>query len=377
MKFALIFLITLFPSLVFSQEQAPTSPILAADSYALYDYTSGQFLVEQNANVHIPPAHLTKLMTAYVIFGAIKQGKISLKQKLIPSAYATRMQTDESRMFLSAGKEVTVEELLRGLIVQSANDAARVLAEKVANHEMALADTMNSEAQRLGLKNTHFVNATGMPDAQHYSSAHDLALLSAALVRDFPEFYYIYAQREYQYNNINQFNRNRLLWQDPFVDGMATAVNESEEYYMVASAKRDERRLIAVVLGTATDKLRSSESQRLLNHGFQNFEAIKLYSKDQPVSNKRIWKGTLKHLDIGFRTDRYITIPKGQRDALKASLETRQPLLAPIDLGQQIGTLHLTLNDTPYLDLSVVALDDIRLANVFSRGVDNIRLLFQ
>jgi D-alanyl-D-alanine carboxypeptidase (penicillin-binding protein 5/6) len=377
MKFVSIFLIVLFPSLAFSLEQTTTAPQLAADSYALYDYTSGQFLVEQNANAHIPPAHLTKLMTAYVIFGAIKQGKISLTQQLTPSAYATRMQTDESRMFLNAGKEVTVEELLRGLIVQSANDAARVLAEKVANHEMALADTMNSEAQRLGLKNTHFVNATGIPDAQHYSSAHDLALLSAALVRDFPEFYYIYAQREYQYNNINQFNRNRLLWQDPFVDGMATGINDAEEYYIVASAKRDERRLIAVVLGTATDKLRSSESQRLLNHGFQNFETIKLYSKDQPVSNKRVWKGTSKRMNIGFSTDRYITIPKGQREALKATLESRQPMLAPIDLGQQIGTLHLTLNDQPFLDLPVSALDDIRLANVFSRGVDNIRLLFQ
>jgi D-alanyl-D-alanine carboxypeptidase (penicillin-binding protein 5/6) len=377
MKFALIFLLILFPSLAFSQEQASTSPILAANSYALYDYTSGQFLVKQNANAHISPAHLTKLMTAYVVFGAIKQGKLSLTQHIIPSAYATRMQTDESRMFLNAGKEVTVEELLRGLIVQSANDAARVLAETVANHEMALADTMNSEAQRLGLKDTHFVNATGMPDAQHYSSAHDLALLSAALIRDFPQYYYIYAQREYQYNGINQFNRNRLLWLDPFVDGLATGFNESEEFYLVASAKRDERRLISVVLGTATEKLRSSESQRLLNYGFQNFEAIKLYSKEQAVSSKRIWKGTSKRLNIGFLADRYIAVPKGQRDALKATLETRQPILAPIDRGQQIGTLHLTLSDKPYLDIPVVALDDIRLANVFSRGVDNIRLLFQ
>ncbi|MDO9010387.1 MAG: D-alanyl-D-alanine carboxypeptidase family protein [Gallionella sp.] len=377
MKFVLLLLFSLFSSLAFSQEQTPDSPALAANSYALYDYTSGQFLVEQNANAHIPPAHLTKLMTAYVVFGAIKQGKISLSQRLIPSAYATRIQTDESRMFLNAGKEVTVEELLRGLIVQSANDAARVLAEKIANHELALADTMNSEAQRLGLKDTHFVNATGAPDAQHYSSAHDLALLSAALVRDFPEFYFIYAQREYQYNRINQFNRNRLLWQDPFVDGMATGVNEAEEFYMVASAKRDERRLIAVVLGTATDKLRSSESQRLLNYGFQNFEAIKLYSKTQAVTTKRVWKGTSKHLNIGFRSDCYITIPKGRGEALKATLETQQPMLAPIDLGQQIGTLRITLDDKPYLELPVVALDDIRLANVFSRGVDNIRLLFQ
>lgn len=377
MKFALLFLFTLCPSLVFSQEQITAAPILAANSYALYDYTSGQFLVEQNAKAHIPPDHLTKLMTAYVVFGALKQGRISLTQRLIPSAYATRTQTEESRMFLNAGKEVTVEELLRGLIVQSANDAARVLAETLANHEMALADTMNNEAQRLGLKDTHFVNATGLPDAQHYSSAHDLALLSAALIRDFPEFYHIYAQREYQYNGINQFNRNRLLWLDPFVDGMATGFNESEEFDLVASAKRDEHRLISVVIGTATEKLRSSESQRLLNYGFQNFEIIKLYAKEQAVSSKRIWKGTAKDLNIGFRTDRYITIPKGQRDALKATLETRQPMLAPIDLGQQIGTLHLILNDKPYLDLPVAALDDIRLANVFSRGVDNIRLLFQ
>ena len=377
MKFALILLFTLLPSLAFSQEPATSLPILAANSYVLYDNTSEQFLVQQNANAHIPPAHLTKLMTAYVVFGAIKQGKISLTQRLTPSAYATRMQTEESRMFLNAGKAVTVEELLRGLIVQSANDAARVLAETLANHEMALADTMNSEAQRLGLKDTHFVNATGTPDAQHYSSAHDLALIAAALVRDFPQFYYIYAQREYQYNGINQFNRNRLLWLDPFVDGLATGYNDEEDFYLVASAKRDDHRLISVVLGTATEKLRSSESQRLLNYGFQNFETIKLYSKEQTVSNKRIWKGTSKHLNLGFRTDRYITIPKGQRDALKATLETRQPILAPIDRGQQLGTLHLTLNDKPYLDLPVVALDDIPLANVFSRGVDNIRLLFQ
>jgi D-alanyl-D-alanine carboxypeptidase (penicillin-binding protein 5/6) len=377
MKFALIILLSLFTSLVHSQEQVPAFPALAANSYALYDNTSGQFLVEQNADAHIPPAHLTKLMTAYVVFGAIKQGKISLTQRIIPSAYATRLQTEESRMFLNAGKEVTVEELLRGLIVQSANDAARVLAEVIANHEMALADTMNNEAQRLGLKNTHFVNATGTPDAQHYSSAHDLALIAAALIRDFPQFYYIYAQREYQYNGINQFNRNRLLWLDPFVDGLATGVNDDEEYYQVASAKRDEHRLTSVMLGTATEKLCGSENQRLLNYGFQNFEIIKLYNKAQTVSNKRIWKGTSKQLNIGFLADRYVTIPKGQRDALKASLETRQPMLAPIDQGRQLGTLHLTLNDKPYLDLPVVALEDIPLANVFSRGVDNIRLLFQ
>src|SRR5512135_1257687 len=281
MKSPLLFLFLLFPLLAFSQEQVTAPPALAASSYALYDYTSGQFLLEQNASAHIPPEALTKMMTAYVVLGAIKQGKIALNQRIVPSAYATRLQADEPRMYLSAGTEVTVEELLRGLIVQSANDAARVLAETLANHEMALADLMNTEAERLGLRDTHFVNATGTPDAQHFTSAHDLALLAAALVRDFPQFYYIFAQREYQYNSINQFNRNRLLWQDPFVDGLATGYNDEEAYYLVASAKRDERRLISVVLGTATDKLRSSEGQRLLNYGFQEFETIKLYDKEQ------------------------------------------------------------------------------------------------
>ncbi len=377
MKAALIFLLLLLSPAAFSQEQPAAPPVLAANSYVLYDYTSGQFLVEQNPGAHVPPASLTKLMTAYVVFGAIKQGKLSLTQRITPSAYATRMQAEESRMFLTAGREVTVEELLRGLIVQSANDAARVLAETLANHEMALADVMNAEAQRLGLKNTHFINATGTPDAQHYTSAHDLALIAAALIRDVPQYYYIYAQREYAYNGINQFNRNRLLWLDPFVDGLATGYSEAGDFSLVASAKRDEHRLISVVLGTATEKLRSSESQRLLNYGFQNFESIKLYTREQPVSSKRIWKGTSKYLDLGFGVDRYVTIPKGQRDALKASLETRQPILAPVSRGQQLATLHITLNDKPYFDLPVVALDDIPLANVFSRGVDNIRLLFQ
>jgi D-alanyl-D-alanine carboxypeptidase (penicillin-binding protein 5/6) len=377
MKLILLFLFIFFPTSAFSLEQPLSPPILAADSYALYDYTSGQFLVEQNADAHIPPAQVTKLMTAYVVFSAIKQGKLSLSEELLPSSYATRLQDDEPRMYLKAGKEVTVEELLQGLIVQSANDAARVLAEKLANHEMALADTMNIEAQRLGLKDTHFVNATGTPDAQHYTSAHDLALLAAALVRDFPEFYHFYSQREYQYNSINQFNRNRLLWLDPFVDGLTTGNNESEEYYQVSSAKRDDHRLISVVIGAATEKLCGSESQRLLNYGFQEFETVRLYAKEQVVSTKPIWKGTSNQIDLGFRTDRYITIPKGQRNALRATLETRQPMLAPVDLGQPVGTLHLILNDKPFLDLPVVALDAVPLANVFSRGVDNIRLLFQ
>jgi D-alanyl-D-alanine carboxypeptidase (penicillin-binding protein 5/6) len=379
MNFALTLLFVLFslPSHGADTPLAP-APVLAAKSYSLYDYTSNQVLLGKNGDERVQPASLTKLMTAYVTFGAIKQGKLSLSQKLTPSAYALRIQEEESRMFLEAGKPVTVAELLRGLIIESGNDAARVLAEAIANHELAFAtDLMNAEAQRLGMKNTHFVNATGLPEDQHYSSANDLALLAAAIVRDFPEFYAIYSMREFQYNNVKQFNRNQLLWLDPFVDGMKTGHTESAGFCLVASAKREQHRLISVVLGTATESLRSTESQRLLNYGFQNFEVISLYKKNQPVASVRTWKGTEKKTDIGFRSDQFITIPKGQREQLKATLETQQPLIAPIEKGAKIGVLKLALNDKPYLELPLVALDNVTLANVFSRGVDSIRLLFQ
>jgi D-alanyl-D-alanine carboxypeptidase (penicillin-binding protein 5/6) len=379
MKFALTLLFVLFPLLTNAADLPLTpAPVLAAKSYLLYDYTSNQILVNQNGDERVQPASLTKLMTAYITFSAIKQGKLSLGQKLTPSAYALRIQEAESRMFLQAGKPATVEELLHGLIVDSGNDAARVLAESIANHELAFAtDLMNTEAQRLGMKNTHFVNATGLPEDQHYSSAYDLALLAAAIVRDFPEFYAIYSMREFQYNKVKQFNRNQLLWLDPFVDGMKTGHTESAGFCLVASANREHHRLISVVLGAPSESLRSTESQRLLNYGFQNFEILSLYKKDQPVTTVRTWKGTEKKVDIGFRNEQFVTVPKGQRDQLKATLETQQPLIAPIEKGARIGTLKLALNGKPYLDMPLVALDNVTLANVFSRGVDTIRLLFQ
>ena len=378
MKFALTLLFALFPLLSDAADSAPPAPpTLAAKSYVLYDYTSNQILVNRNGNERIQPASLTKLMTAYVTFSAIKQGKLSLNQRVTPSAYSLRILGEESRMFLEPGKPVKIDDLLRGLIVQSGNDAARVLAETIANHELAFAtDMMNKEAQRLGMLNTHFVNATGLPEDQHYSSANDLALLAAAIVRDFPEFYFIYSLREYEYNRVKQFNRNQLLWLDPFVDGMKTGHTETAGFCLVASAKREQHRLISVVIGAPSENLRTSESQRLLNYGFQNFEVIQLYKKDQAVSSVRTWKGTEKKIDIGFRNDLFVTIPAGQRDQLKAALETQQPLIAPIEKGQKIGVLKLSLNGKPYFELPLIALDSVPLANVFSRGVDTIRLLF-
>ncbi len=378
MKFVPTLLFALLPLLSQAENLlVPLPPALAAKSYVLYDYTSNQILVNQNGNERVQPASLTKLMTAYVTFSAIKQGKLSLTQKVTPSAYALRIQGEESRMFLEPGKAVKIDDLLRGLIVQSGNDAARVLAEVIANHELAFAtDLMNKEAQRLGMANTHFVNATGLPEDQHYSSAYDLALLAAAIVRDFPEFYYIYAMREFQYNNVKQFNRNQLLWLDPYVDGMKTGHTESAGFCLVASAKREQHRLISVVLGATSESLRTSESQRLMNYGFQNFEVLQLYKKDQPVSSVRTWKGTEKKVAIGFRNDQFVTIPKGRREQLTATVETQQPLIAPVEKGQKIGILKLSLNGKPYLELPVVATDSVALANVFSRGVDTIRLLF-
>ncbi len=372
----LFFIAAFFPALVQAQQTIPP-PVLAAKSWLLYDYTSNQILVNENGDERVEPASITKLMTAYLAFAALKQGHLSQDQSVTPSADALRTQGEESRMFLGQNKPVTVGELLHGLIVQSGNDAARVLAETIADSEEKFVEQMNKEAQRLGMKNTHFVNASGLPSAQHYSTAYDLALLAAAIVRDYPEYYPLYSLREYQYNNIKQANRNRLLWLDPYVDGMKTGHTESAGFCLVASAKRDNRRLISVVLGTTSDNLRATESQKLLNYGFQYFETVRLYQKNQPVASIRTWKGTENKVNIGFRDDLFLTIPTGQLAQMKVTMETHQPLIAPVSVGQKIGIIKFTLNGKPYAEFPLVALESVSLANVFSRGWDHIRLLFQ
>ncbi len=379
MKLSLSFLVALLLSPMAQAQQSglPPAPALAAKSYLLYDFTSGQILVTENGNEHVEPASLTKLMTAYLTFTALRQNKLSPAQAVTPSAEALSTKDDESRMFLDKNKPATIMELLHGLIVQSGNDAARVLAITIAGSEEKFAELMNKEALRLNMKSTHFVNATGLPHQQHYTSASDLALLAAAIVRDFPEYYPLYLLREYQYNNIKQANRNRLLWIDPYVDGMKTGYTESAGFCLVASAKRDNHRLISVVLGATSDSLRATESQKLLNYGFQYFEAARLYQKNQPVISIRLWKGTENKIGIGFRNDIFLSTPTGQLAQLKATVETQQPLIAPISSGQKIGVMKLTLGGKPYAEFPLVALDTVPLANVFSRGWDNIRLLFQ
>ncbi len=353
----------------------PTAPTLAAKSWLLLDVASNQTLAEYNPDQRVEPASLTKLMTAYVAFSAIRQKTIALDQVVPVSTNAWK--APGSRMFIEPNKPVTVDELLRGMIVQSGNDACIALAEAVAGSEEAFAQLMNREAQRLGMKNTHFTNSTGLPDPRHYSTARDLAVLAAALIRDFPEFYPLYAIKEYTYNKITQPNRNRLLWADPTVDGVKTGHTEAAGYCLIASAKRGPRRLISVVLGTAGEGVRAQESQKLLNFGFQFYDAVRLYGKEQAVSQLKVWKGAADQVKAGFLDDLVLSLPKGLAEKVKVQLVSRQPLIAPVAKGQQVGTLKLSIDDKPYGEYPVVALEAVPVAGIFGRAWDSIRLWFQ
>jgi D-alanyl-D-alanine carboxypeptidase (penicillin-binding protein 5/6) len=282
-----------------------------------------------------------------------------------------------SRMFIEPQKPVTVRELLRGVVVQSGNDAAVALAEAIAGSEGAFVERMNREASRLGLKDTHFVNSTGLPGPGHYSTASDLALLAGALIRDHPEYYKLYSEREFRYNDITQQNRNRLLWLDPNVDGMKTGYTESAGYCLVASAKRGGRRLLSVVVGAASDRLRAQESQKLLNFGFQSYDGLRLFQKDETIRTLQVWKGAAPELRAGVAADVYVTVPRGSADKLKAELISRQPLLAPLARGQSVATLRLLHDGRLLGEYPVVALDAVPVAGFFARAWDAVRLTFR
>jgi D-alanyl-D-alanine carboxypeptidase (penicillin-binding protein 5/6) len=353
------------------------APELTSKAYVLYDYSSNQILLDQNGSTRMEPASLTKLMTAYLAFDALKHGTLDLQQMLNVPESATRNLNGESRMLLKAGQMVSVDNLLHGLIVQSGNDAAITLAQNIAGSEAGFVDMMNKEARRMGMFNTHFANPVGLPDAQHYSTAYDLAILAAAVVRDYPDFYPLFSLREFTFNNVNQANRNRLLWLDPNADGMKTGHTETAGFCLVGSAKREDHRLISVLLGASSDSLRANESQQLLNFGFQNFDAVRLYEKDKAITKLRIWKGTQSEIGIGYKHDLFLSIPKGQYGKLKATLETRQPIIAPLDSSVSLGVMKITLNGKPYAEFPIYALENVAAANVFSRGWDSIMLLIQ
>jgi len=374
----LLFLASLSTSLVFAETPALPSvpaPSVAASSWVLVDLTSGQTLNAQNPDQKRDPASLTKLMTAYLVFSALKQKQITLEQPVKVSERAWR--AEGSRMFIEPKTPVTVDQLLHGVIIQSGNDASVLLAETVAGSEEAFAMAMTSEAKRLGMKNTNFVNATGLANPQHYSTAADIALLAAAIVRDFPEYYPLYSIKEYRYNNITQPNRNRLLWTDQYVDGMKTGFTDAAGYCLVASAKRGPRRVLSVVMGAASDSARAIESQKLLNFGFQFYDTPRLYEKNQMVATLPVWKGTASDLKAGFTDDLYLTLPKGVGAKLKVAMEARQPLTAPIAMGQTVGTLRLMLDGRPIAEYPAKALEEVPQAGIVGRAWDTMRLWFK
>ncbi|HEY8068528.1 MAG TPA: D-alanyl-D-alanine carboxypeptidase family protein [Burkholderiales bacterium] len=370
----LLFLVFLLPA--FASAQEPPPPQVAGRAWLVADISSGQILAAAKPDERFEPASLTKLMTAYVVFIALREKKLALDQQVNVSEKAWR--APGSRMFIEPRKPATVDELIRGMIVQSGNDACIALAERIAGSEEAFAGMMNREAERLGMKNTRFVNVTGLPDPRHYSSARDLYLLAAALLRDFPaEYAQYYSMREFRYNGITQVNRNRLLWLDSTVDGMKTGFTDAAGYCLVASSKRGPRRLVSVLLGSTSESMRAQESQKLLNWGFQFFDGVKLYAGGAPVKEIEVWKGAKSSLKAGFRSDLVVAVPRGQGDRLKADLLSLSPLVAPVAEGARVGNLRVTLDGKPLGEYPVVALEPVAAAGFFGRAWDTLRLWFK
>jgi D-alanyl-D-alanine carboxypeptidase (penicillin-binding protein 5/6) len=360
--------------------QAQVSPPeIAAKAWILVDMTTGQVLAEHNADERYEPASLTKVMTAYVVFRALADKRISLDQR--PPVSDRAYKAIGSRMFVEPNNPARVEDLLRGMIVQSGNDASIILAEAVAGTEEAFADIMNQHAQRLGMTNTQFRNSTGLPSPEHYSTARDLATSAMSLIRDFPEYYPLYSEKSFTYNNIKQGNRNRLLYVDPTVDGMKTGYTEAAGYCLITSALRPQpgtelkRRLVSVVLGTASMAARAIESQKLLNWGYQNFDAVEVYAANQVAGSYTVWKGEADVVTGGFENPVRVTVPKGQAQKIQAEIEHIQPLVAPIAKGQRIGTLRVRFDGQLLAERPLLAKEDVGPAGIVGRLWDSLKML--
>lgn len=361
--------------------QALPPPTVAAKSWLLLDANSGQVLASQEAATRIEPASLTKIMTAYLAFSAIKEKRLDPEQLINVSVRAWKVDAGSSKMFIDPATPVKVNDLLYGLIVQSGNDAAVALAEAVSGSEDAFVTLMNREAERMGLKNTRFANPHGLPSPDNYSTAQDLSTLAARMIADHPDYYKIYSTREFTYNKIKQPNRNRLLWLDPTVDGMKTGHTSGAGYCLISTAKRPngngDRRLISVILGTVSDQVRAQESLKLLNWGFQNFDTVKLYAKGQPVATPQVWKGTQNQVKIGFNHDVYVTVPKGVADKMKPVLERKDPLVAPVAQHSRVGTLKMMVDGKALTELPVTALEQVNEAGIIGRALDSVRLMMK
>jgi len=346
----------------------PAAPSIAASSYFLMDFNSSRVLAEKDPDKRVSPASLTKIMTVYVVFHELKSRHLTLDEKVTVSQNA--WQTGGSKMFIEVNKQVSVEELLQGVIIQSGNDASVALAEHVAGSEQTFADMMNEQAARLGMVNSHFENATGLPNPNHYSSAHDLALLAQAVIRDFPEFYRWDSQKEFTYNGITQTNRNLLLWRDASVDGLKTGFTDDAGYCMVASAKREDMRLISVVMGTASPNARANESQSLLNYGFRFFETHRLYQAGTPLTETRVRKGEKSLLPVGVGEDIYVTAPRKHFNELKPESQLDKVVVAPLKKGDTVGSLVVTLNGETVLTKPLIAMEDVAEGGFFRRLYD-------
>jgi D-alanyl-D-alanine carboxypeptidase (penicillin-binding protein 5/6) len=350
----------------------PAAPQLGAKSYLLVDFNSQRILVEHNADMRVEPASITKLMTAYVVFSELDQANITLEETVSISERAWR--TGGSRMFIDPSMQVSVEDLIRGMVIQSGNDASVALAEHVAGSEEAFASLMNHYAELLGLTGTHFMNATGLPDPDHYTTARDIALLSAATVRDFPDYYPWYAEKEFTFNKIRQHNRNTLLWRDPAIDGLKTGHTEAAGYCLAASAKRDGMRLVSAVMGSASESSRASESQTLLNYGFRFYETVQLYEAAKELASGRVWKGLDEEVTLGLSEPLFVTIPRGRYDDLEAQVEIEPQLSAPLEAGQIVGSINVQLGDELIASRDLVTLSAVAEAGFFGRSWDGMKL---
>lgn len=376
--FALLLLLTLLTAFsapaVAQSVLIPSPPQIAGSSWILMDPASGRVIMEHNSHERLPPASLTKMMTAYIVERELDEGRLAMTDMVPISVNA--WQTGGSRTFVREGTKVSVEDLLKGVIIQSGNDASVALAEYVAGSERAFADIMNQQAQLLGMKNTHFENSTGLPSPDHYSTAYDLALLARAIIQNYPENYPLYAIKHFTYNNIRQPNRNSLLWRDDSVDGLKTGHTEEAGYCLVASAKRDDTRLIAVVMGTNSSESRAQEVQKMLNYGFRYYETEHLFRAGQELMEARVWGGAADQISVGMPEDVHVTIPRGSREQLESVVDLDSVIKAPINVGDELGRVKVTLDGEVLVDEPVLALTEVPEGGLFKRLWDAIKLFF-
>jgi serine-type D-Ala-D-Ala carboxypeptidase (penicillin-binding protein 5/6) len=377
----LLFVLQSFANVAHGQQPAaalppvPAAPAVPARAFILLDFNSGEVLAEKDADVSMDPASITKLMTAYSVFSELRKGQMNLDDLVTISERAWR--TGGSRTFVEVGTRVRVEDLIRGMIVQSGNDASVALAEHTAGTEAAFAELMNEYARRLGMVNTSFRNATGLPAQEHYSSARDIGILASAIIREFPEFYQLYSEREFTFNNITQRNRNHMLWRDPSVDGMKTGMTSAAGYCLVSSAQRDGMRLVSVLLGTNGAKARADATQSLLNWGFRFYESHRLYAARQPVTTARLWKGQIDALDVGLSEDLWVTVERGRYDLMQASMEIQAPLVAPLSDEDAVGRIRVSLDGRMLADRALYPLAPSEEGSFMRRSLHSVLMWFE